>query len=127
MIPTHKTTGSAGADVSAIEDVTILPGEYKFIKTGVFIPENMPKSHFLILAPRSSLCLKNGLIQPNSIGIIDADYPDEILHCFMNIGENIAFIPKGERIGQLVCVPFFPVFPIEDNERTGGFGSTNND
>lgn len=127
MIPTHKTTGSAGADVSAIEDVTIMPGEYKFIKTGTFIPENMPSTHFLMLSPRSSLCLKNGLIQPNSIGIIDADYPNEILHCFMNIGKNVAFIKKGERIGQLICVPFITIFPVEDNERTGGFGSTDNE
>ena len=127
MTPTHKTMGSAGADVSAVEDVTILPGEYAFIKTGAFVPENMPKSHFLILAPRSSLCLKQGLIQPNSIGIIDADYPNEILHCFLNIGKEPVKIPKGERIGQLVCVPFISVFPTESNIRTGGFGSTNND
>ena len=126
MTPTHKTKGSAGADVSAIHEVTIPPGEYAFIKTGAFIPENMPSDHFLILAPRSSLCLKQGLIQPNSIGIIDADYPNEILHCFLNIGKETVVIPKGERIGQLVCVPFLPVFPIENSERTGGFGSTNN-
>ena len=124
MIPTHKTTGSAGADVSAVEDVTILPGEYKFIKTGAFIPENMPTSHFLILVPRSSLCLKQGLIQPNSIGIIDADYPDEILHCFFNIGKVHVTIKKGDRIGQLICVPYVSVFDVESNERLGGFGST---
>ena len=69
--PTHATKHSAGADIVATETVVIEPKKIGFIKTGAFVPENMPKDHFLMLVPRSSLCMKQGLVQPNSVGIID--------------------------------------------------------
>jgi dUTP pyrophosphatase len=123
----HKTRDSAGADVEAAETVTILPGSYELIKTGEFVPENMPSGHYLELTPRSSICLKRWLDMPNSVGVIDLDYPDEILLPLRNLGDKPVTINKGERIGQLICKPYVQIYPVLDNERTGGFGSTNNE
>ena len=125
MIPIHATTLSAGADLVSTKDIVILPKETQLIPTGTYVPDNMPKNSFFMLVPRSSICMKRGLIQPNSVGIIDADYPNEIFAAFMNIGNKPVIIKKGERIAQLICMPFLQVFPVDDVQRTGGFGSTN--
>jgi dUTP pyrophosphatase len=121
----HQTSLSAGADVESVETVTIMPNSYELIKTGEFVPSNMPKGHYLELTPRSSICLKRWLDMPNSVGVIDADYPDEILLPLRNLGDKPVTIEKGERIGQLICKPYTQIYPILDNERIGGFGSTN--
>ena len=121
---THQTKLSAGADVCATESVIIAPKSYEFIKTGEFVPDNMPDSCYLELLPRSSLCLKRCLDMPNSVGVIDKDYPNEILMPLRNLGEKPVSIEKGERIGQLICKPYVQIYPVLDNERTGGFGST---
>lgn len=125
MQPTHQTKYSAGADIRAAESVIIAPRSYELIKTGEFVPSNMPSGHYLELAPRSSLCLKKWLDMPNSVGVIDADYPNEILMPLRNLGDEPVSIEKGERIGQLICKPYFQIYPVLDNERLGGFGSTN--
>ena len=121
----HQTSLSAGADVESVETVTIMPNSYELIKTGEFVPSNMPKGHYLELTPRSSICLKRWLDMPNSVGVIDADYPDEILLPLRNLGDKPVTIEKGERIGQIICKPYTQIYPILDNERIGGFGSTN--
>lgn len=123
--PTHATKYSAGADVIATEDITIGCSKLGFIKTGAFVPELMPKDYLLVLVPRSSICLKQGLIQPNSVGIIDADYKGEILGAFLNLGMKPVTIKAGERIGQLICIKYLTVYPRLNEERVGGFGSTN--
>lgn len=125
IIPNHATRLSAGADIAATRDYVIAPKETVLISTGAYVPKNMPDNTFLLLVPRSSICMKRGLIQPNSVGIIDADYPDEIFGAFMNIGDKPVIIKEDERIAQLICMPYMQVFPVQDVQRTGGFGSTN--
>ena len=125
MKPTHQTKRSAGADIRAAENVIIAPRSYELIKTGEFVPANMPSDHYLQLSPRSSLCLKKWLDMPNSVGVIDADYPNEILMPLRNLGDKPVSIEKGERIGQLICQPYTQIYPALENERVGGFGSTN--
>lgn len=120
----HQTKYSAGADVCAAESVIIAPKSYELIKTGEAIPPFMPRGHYLELVPRSSLCLKRCLDMPNSVGIIDYDYPNEILMPLRNLGDKPVSIEKGERIGQLICKPYTQIYPVLDNDRTGGFGST---
>ena len=57
-MPTHQTKLAAGADVYASESVIIPALGYELIKTGAFVPDEMPDDHHLELVPRSSLCLK---------------------------------------------------------------------
>jgi len=124
MTPKHQTKYSAGADVSSVESVIIAPRSYELVRTGEYIPANMPDNHYLELTPRSSLCIKKWLDMPNSVGVIDADYPNEILMPLRNLGDEPVSIEKGERIGLLICKPYIQIYPVLENERFGGFGST---
>jgi dUTP pyrophosphatase len=66
----------------------------------------------------------------NGVGVIDSDYRGQIMLKLRNTGNATAMYSKGERIAQLVLVPFVPL-PIEEVEHLpetargdGGFGST---
>ena len=92
----------------------------------------MQPEEFLMLANRSSNPLKHGLILPNGVGIVDADYYDnennegEIFFQLVNFGLTDKVIKKGERLGQGIFLPYL----LADDEktplstRTGGFGSS---
>lgn len=125
MTPTHQTLHSAGADVCAAETVTIEPGQVKLVPTGAYVPVGSHvKSYVIMLAIRSSIALKRGLSLGNGVGIIDPDYDEEIKVMLHNHTDYDAVIEKGERIAQLVAVPYVQIYPVKDKERTGGFGST---
>ena len=97
MIPTHQTKRSAGADVCAAEDVIIEMGQTVAVKTGAYVPADMPKGAWVGVYARSSLA-SEGLI--TSIGVIDADYKGEIKVVITNLSGERFVIVKGERIGQ---------------------------
>ncbi|MFD1430112.1 dUTP diphosphatase [Lacticaseibacillus mingshuiensis] len=92
----------------------------------------MQPDEVLILANRSSNPLKRGLIIPNGIGVIDADYynnPDnegEIFIQMVNTSPKDVVIEQGERIGQGIFMPFLTADDDQGGkgERTSGFGST---
>lgn len=146
--PERGSKFSACIDLKASEDVVIGAGETKMIGLGVCI--DLPKSndnvgselwksrHYLQLMLRSSLG-KKGLILPNGVGVIDLDYRDEIKmiihnpmqfekadHRNLKIGVDFE-IKKGDRIAQITLLEHKAyLFGIDtDEERDGGFGSTN--
>ncbi|WP_461215461.1 dCTP deaminase/dUTPase family protein [Lacticaseibacillus sp. GG6-2] len=92
----------------------------------------MQPNEVLVLANRSSNPLKRGLVIPNGIGVIDADYYNnpsnegEIFIQMVNCSPRDVVIAKGERIGQGIFMPYL----LADgdlgngNQRTAGFGST---
>ena len=127
--PTHKTKYSAGADLSASEDVIFLPGDVELVPTGFSLSDLPPSCNYngltFILAIRSSLTLKQGLMLANGIGVIDSDYLDEVKVMLFNPTDEIVTIEKGQRIAQLIPMQYVTgVFPVEENNRNGGFGST---
>lgn len=124
----HKTKDSAGADVAATKGVTIKPGEMKCIETALTIPHSIEPDETVIISPRSSTWNKVGtLILVNSIGIIDADFPDTVGFQYVNIGSAPVKIAKGQLIGQAMCVKTRQLWPVAMVERTGGIGSTDNE
>lgn len=128
MIPTHKTKGSAGADLVCAKTVTIQPNETILVSTGSYVPSGLPKGVALLLMARSSIAYKKRLLLSNGVGLIDSDFPDEIKCMYTNLNFEPVTLERGERIAQLVPVQYvYGVFDIEDKERTGGFGSTGND
>ena len=133
-LPERKTKMAAGYDVEAAEDVVVpafKPGQKPvLIKTGV--KAYFPEDEVLYLVNRSSNPKKNGLVLSNSIGVVDADYYNNvdndghIMFAFYNMLDTDTTIKKGDRIGQAI----FQKILIADNdnaegERIGGFGSTN--
>jgi len=83
-IPEYQTSGSAGFDLSSLEEIIVPGQEMKLIPTGLII--HVPENHVLLLMARSSLFKKKGLILSNGVGVIDSDYcgpNDEILFLFI--------------------------------------------
>jgi dUTPase len=91
--------------------------------------DSLPETHrytpVLKLYPRSSTGLK-GLILSNLTGIIDVDFPNEIILLLRNIGNDDITINHGDKLAQ-GCFETVLRFPgmIKDVERISGFGSTN--
>jgi dUTP pyrophosphatase len=130
ILPKRATEGSAGYDLSSIEEVIINPKEIKLIPTGLKVC--MPKNEVLLVYPRSSLAIKKGLLMSNSVGVIDSDYYNNqnneghIMVPLLNITDQKVKIEKGERIAQGIFTQFQKIDEeeITNQERKGGFGSS---
>lgn len=145
-LPNRATENSAGYDFRSPTEVKLVPGEWVKIDTGVRfdgseklpLPRQGKFGHILdkILGmrycdrwcmkiyPRSSLGMKYGMRFSNTVGIIDADYRNNIM---IDVTVNVPYtIQKGERIAQGILEQYY-VFEDEEKpteKRTGGMGST---
>ena len=115
-------------DLRTAEDVILKVGEFKLIPLGVAMM--LPKGYEALVIPRSSTFKKYGVIQSNSIGLIDEAYcgnNDEWK--FPAYATKNVFIPKNTRICQFriiehqTTVSFIETEHLYDIDR-GGFGST---
>ena len=128
-LPEYQTIGSAGFDLYARVDTTILPKEIKLIP-GNFIVDT-PDGYMLMIVNRSSTPKRKGLMLPNGFGVIDSDYcgPNDELGILMyNFRDEKVFIEKGERIAQAIFIKVEQANWEEIDEvkhkNRGGFGST---
>lgn len=131
IIPQYAHPTDAGADVCAVEEITIEPGETKIVKTGIAVA--IPAGYEIQVRPRSGLSLKSGLRIANAPGTIDADYRGEIGIIMTNTKDIPYVIDKGMKIAQLVIAPtpkikWREVATIDELGETsrgaGGYGST---
>ena len=126
VMPSYATDGSAGFDLSALEEVLIYAGQTLIVKTGLSF--EIPKGYEMQIRPRSGVTVKTKLRV--ALGTIDSDYRGEVGIIVDNIGDDFKRIGKGERIAQAVISPinqatFEQVTELDDTERgSGGFGST---
>jgi dUTP pyrophosphatase len=128
-LPAHATEGSAGMDLRACIDKTMVlkPGDTELIPTGVAIHIADPKLAATIL-PRSGLGHKHGIVLGNLVGLIDSDYQGQLFVSCWNRGNKSFTIEVGDRIAQLVFVPVVQVdFDVVDefdasDRGEGGFG-----
>jgi len=131
ILPSRKTDGSAGFDISACIDVPIEinPSEIVKIPTGIAIKPS-EENIALLAFPRSGLASKYGITLANSVGVIDSDYRGEISIPLINNSEKTFIIEPQMRIAQIVIIPIIIPNIIEsdlndDTERgKKGFGST---
>jgi len=128
-LPEHATPGSAGMDLRACinQSIIIAPGETQLIPTGIAIHIADPSLAATIL-PRSGLGHKHGIVLGNLVGLIDSDYQGPLMVSCWNRGTEAFTLEPGERLAQLVFVPvvqatFEIVDSFENSERgEGGFG-----
>ena len=128
IIPTRGSEDAAGYDLYAHESAVIEPHTTKKIGTGVAIQP--PKYSFGAVFARSGLAAKQGLRPANCVGVCDYDYTGEYIVALHNDSNEERMVKAGERIGQVVFMPyvnvsFVEVDELEETERgDGGFGST---
>ena len=126
VIPSYATAGDAGLDMVAVDLMDSI--EQVVYMTGIAV--EIPEGHVGLLFPRSSI-RKYQLSLSNSVGVIDSGYRGEIQFTFNKTSGPASQKYKiGERIGQLVIIPYPIIEAVEvdelsDSERgEGGFGST---
>lgn len=124
----HATEGSAGFDLYATKDVTIMAGGVKIVPLGLFT--EFSKEYVAELFIRSGSAFKEGLSLANGTGIIDSDYRKEWGAIVRS--DRYTVIKANTRICQVLfkdvpTVEFTLVGSIEELnqlERDGGFGHT---
>lgn len=115
-------------DLRAAEDVELKSGEFKIIPLGIAM--EIPRGYEARLAPRSSTFKKWGVIQTNSIGVIDNSYSGDNDEWGMPvIAMRDTKINKNDRICQFRIVESQPEIEFVEvdtlgNADRGGFGST---
>ena len=142
----EKITKGNWIDVYAYEDTFVPVGQRKMINLGFAL--ELPQGWEGHLAPRSSTFKTWGIIQTNSVGVVDDTYigDNDIWHmpvyCLdpkdkreiandnheYNIEEG-TWIHKGDKIGQFRIMEVMPEIEFEEvesfgNADRGGFGTT---
>lgn len=115
-------------DLRTAVDIELREGEYKAIPLGVAI--ELPKGFEAWVIPRSSTFKNYGIIQTNSVGLIDESYcGDNDEWHFPAYATRDIRIPKGTRVCQFRLMrhqPGIELITVETlgNADRGGLGST---
>ena len=124
----YQAKGGDWIDLCTKEDVTLKQGEFKLIDLGVAM--KLPKGYEALVVPRSSTFIKYGIVQTNSIGIIDETYcGNHDVWKFPALALRDTEIKSCTRIAQFRIIKhqpdvrFFELENLPDKNR-GGFGST---
>lgn len=115
-------------DLRASEDVHLEKGNLKLIPLGIAM--QLPDGYEALIVPRSSTFKNWGIIQTNSMGVIDETYcGDNDQWFFPALAMRETEIHKGDRICQFRIIKHQPdvdfnIVEILNNEDRGGHGST---
>lgn len=130
IIPTRGSKYAAGYDLYACIDkpINISPNSTVKINTGLAI--ELPNGYFGAIFPRSGLATKQGVRMANCVAVIDEDYRGEWILPLHNDSNFVSVINPGDRVAQLVLLPYQRIEFNETNELSNsergssGFGST---
>ena len=123
-----QVPGSDWVDLRCAEDVEMKAGEFKLIPLGIAVA--LPEGYEAHVAPRSSTFKNYGLLQANSMGIVDCSYrgDGDQWHWPAYATRDVK-LEKNTRLCQFRIVEnqppliFTRVEHLESPDR-GGFGST---
>lgn len=126
-MPYRANANDAGIDLRTRESITLRPGEWGRINTGIKI--KIPNGNFGLVVPRSGLG-SQGLNLRNTAGIIDSDYVGEVFINVVSKGVDYIILEKYQRVFQLIIIPYTyieleEVDELKNTERgENGFGSS---
>lgn len=129
-LPTRGSAAAAGYDLYACLDEVKMIAPHTTEKIGTGLAIAIPDGYFGAVFARSGLAAKQGLRPANCVGVCDADYRGEYLVALHNDTDQPRIIQPGDRVAQLVILPFLPAEfeSVDDLPETGrgsgGFGST---
>lgn len=146
VIPSYAHDGDVGMDMTAVSVEYNAEKDMYIYHTGLAC--ELEKGYGMFLFPRSSNC-KTDAYLTNSVGVVDPIYRGEIQFRYknrdryrksfwewltgrVNVERALKYAPykAGDRVGQMVILPYPKVTVWEFNELsetergTGGFGST---
>src|SRR3954470_7185938 len=128
--PARTRTGDAAYDLACVEAFSLAPGERAMIPTGVAVA--IPPGMAGLVLPRSGLAIRHGISCVNAPGLVDPNYRGKLRVILINHGSERFTADAGDRIAQLLLVPFLaPELVVVDalpdggdDRGTGGFGSS---
>jgi dUTP pyrophosphatase len=127
VIPSYSKPGDAGMDLTA---VSVNWDDNGNVIYGIGLAVEIPQGYVGLLFPRSSNSKKD-LYLTNHVGVIDSGYRGEIMLKFRRTAMfNPAIYQIGDRVGQLIIIPypevsFVEVEELSNTERgAAGYGST---
>jgi dUTP pyrophosphatase len=128
--PVRTRPGDAAFDLCCSQGFSLWPREHATVPTGVAIA--LPAGVAGLVTPRSGLASRHGISLVNSPGLIDPNYRGEIRIVLVNLGEARFEARAGDRIAQLLLVPFVApdvsvvdeLPPSPDDRGEDGFGSS---
>lgn len=130
IIPTRGSISAAGSDLYAcIPEGSVTVPAGKTVKIGTGLAIAVPEGYFGAVFARSGLAAK-GLRPANCVGVADSDYRGEYIVALHNDTDEDMTVADGDRIAQLVVLPYLDVEfnetdELDSTERgSGGFGST---
>ncbi len=130
IVPTRGSRSSAGSDLYAcIPEGSVTVPAGKTVKIGTGLAIAVPEGYFGAVFARSGLAAK-GLRPANCVGVADSDYRGEYIVALHNDTDEDMTVADGDRIAQLVVLPYLDVEfnetdELDSTERgSGGFGST---
>lgn len=115
-------------DLRAAEDMKLWAGHDYYIPLGISV--ELPEGYEAHIAPRSSAFKRWGIIQANSVGVIDHSYcGDNDIWMMPVYATRFTKIKKNDRVCQFRILEKQPHLEFETvehlgNEDRGGFGST---
>ena len=127
-MPRFAYDGDAGVDLCTMEAVEIAPQGTVKVKTGLALA--IPRGFEGTIRPRSGMAAKRGITIANTPATIDSKYRGEIELALYNLGHEVAYVEKGERVAQLLIKvqpepTFVEVDDLDATERGAqGFGSS---
>ena len=144
IMPTYGSTKAACMDLYAnlgFHDAMTVNGLAKkpnfveiephtTVKIGTGFAFQPPEGYCGLIFARSGLATKQGLAPANKVGVCDEDYVGEYIVALHNDTDSEQYVHHGDRIAQLMFVPYEQVNLIEvdnldETERgSGGFGSS---
>ncbi|UQN31650.1 dUTP diphosphatase [Brachybacterium kimchii] len=129
VLPYRAHAHDAGFDLISSEELVIPALGRALVGTGVSLA--LPEGTVGLVCPRSGLAVRHGVTVLNGPGVVDAGYRGEVRVPLVNLdGEQEFAVHRGDRIAQLVVVPFVAprlevVADLEESERADrGFGSS---
>lgn len=115
-------------DLRSAEDVHLNIGDFKIISLGISM--KIPEGYEAYIVPRSSTFKKWGILQTNSLGVIDGSYAGENDIWGMPVyATRDVDIKKNDRICQFRIMEKMPYLSFQEvdkmeDENRGSFGST---
>ena len=130
-IPSYAHDTDAGLDLTAVSFTQEFDKSNKLVlvyHTGLAV--EIPEGYVGLIFMRSSVSNKS-ISLTNAVAVIDSGYRGELLLKYKITTDSLPTIYQpGEKIGQLIIIPYPKINPIEVGELSssdrneGGFGST---
>ncbi len=130
VLPVRGSEQAAGWDLYSNNEEAVQIDAHKTAMLGTGLSMAIPEGYFGAVFARSGLATKQGLRPANCVGVIDSDYRGEVIVSIHNDTDELKTIQPGERIAQLVIMPYLQVeFELKDkldetDRGSKGFGST---